>query len=195
MEPQCCGLFDDPVKVGQNFIDDVMNGVDFPLRVVTLFDELFEMAAGDLRGKLVGDDLAGARLLGDPGGVGQGDPHGAAVDIEADIHCIGVAGGDGHDGALPAAVKVFAAPAIGDMKVFVHVSSLSFAGRAGKGWDAKDWCRFRLGSSAVIIACQLGNPISTCPLLDLIVQGAMNDRQERLRDQLGLVIARLPSET
>jgi hypothetical protein len=79
-------------------------------------------------------------------------------------------GGDGHDGALPGAVQVFAAPAIGDVKVFVHTSSLSFAARAGKGWNAKDWCRFRLGGNAGAAEFQFPNPFSIRPLRDLIVQ-------------------------
>ena len=52
-----------------------------------------------------------------------------------------------------------------------------------------------LGGAAVIFPFEFCNPFSTRPLQDLIAQGAVNDFQERLRDQLGLVIARLPSET
>ena len=39
----------------------------------------------------------------------------------------------GNDGALPCAVQVFSAPAVGDVKVFVHASSLSLPARQGKG--------------------------------------------------------------
>src|ERR1035437_5105444 len=108
------------------------HGVDFAARVVAFFDQLLEVAAGDLCGQLVGDDLAGALLLFHPCGAGQGNPHGAAVDVESDIDGVGVAGGDGHHGALPAAVQVLAAPAVVYVKIFVHTSSLSFRVYKGK---------------------------------------------------------------
>src|ERR1035437_3584554 len=69
--------------------------------------DLLEITAGDLGGELVGNDFAGALFLFDPGCGGQGDPHGAAIHVEADIHRVGVAGGDGDNVALPAAVQGF----------------------------------------------------------------------------------------
>ena len=112
------------------------HGVDFAERIVAFFDELLEMAASDLCRELIGDDFAGAFLLLDPSSARQGDPHGAAVYVEANVDSVGVARGDGHDGAFPAAVQILAGPAVGDVKILVHVLSLSFRGRRGKVDDA-----------------------------------------------------------
>jgi len=68
---------------------------------------VLEEATGGLGGEVVGDDLAVAALLLDPGEVGHGDPEGLAVDGEADVGGVGMAGGDGNDGALPDAVEGF----------------------------------------------------------------------------------------
>jgi len=43
-----------------------------------------------------------------------------------------VACGDGDDGALPAAVEVFAGPAVGYMEIFVHGVSVSLRDGLGK---------------------------------------------------------------
>ncbi len=96
------------------------HGVDFAAGVVAFADDLLEVAAGDLCGQLIRDDFACTFLLLDPGGRGHGDPHGAVVDIEADINGVGVARGDGDDVGLPAAMQVFACPAVRNMEVFVH---------------------------------------------------------------------------
>src|ERR1039458_10615267 len=74
------------------------HGVDLAAGVAAFFDDLLEVAAGDLRGELVGNDLAGALLLPGPGVQRQGDPHGAAVDVEAAVDGVGGAGGGGDDG-------------------------------------------------------------------------------------------------
>ena len=65
MEPCCLGFGDDGVEVAEHFGHG--HGVDFAARVVAFFDELLEIAAGDLRGEMVGDYFAGALLLLDPG--------------------------------------------------------------------------------------------------------------------------------
>ena len=87
----------------------------------------FEVAAGGLGGEVVGDDVAGAALHLDPGEVGHGDPDGLAVDVEADVGGVGVAGGDGDDGSLPGDVEGFGGPAVGYGEVFVHGSLQSSA--------------------------------------------------------------------
>jgi hypothetical protein len=97
------GLLDDGVGVVEDLVDG--HGVHLAAVVVAGLDGLLEVAAGDLGGEVVGDDLAGAALLLDPGEVGHGDPDGLAVDGEADVGGVGVAGGDGDDGALPGAVE------------------------------------------------------------------------------------------
>ena len=112
------GFSDDGVEVGEDFGDG--HGVDFAAGVVAFFDELLEVAAGDLDGELVGDHQAGALLLGVPGIEGQGDPHRAAVDGEADIDSVSVAGGDGDNVGFPGAVEVFAGPAVGNVEIVVH---------------------------------------------------------------------------
>jgi hypothetical protein len=113
------GFDDYGVEVREDFFYG--HGVDLALGVVALFDELLQIAAGDLRGELVGDDFFAALLLLDPGDAGQRDPHGAAVDVEADVDGVGVAGGDGHHGAFPADVQIFAGPAVGYVEIFVHM--------------------------------------------------------------------------
>ena len=130
------GFGDDGVEMVEDFRDG--HGVDFAAGVVAFFDELAEIAAGDLHGELVSDDFATALLLFNPGGAGQGDPHGAAVDVEADVDCVGVAGGDGDHGAFPCAVQVFAGPSVGYVEVFVHDISVSFARAMGKLSQVED---------------------------------------------------------
>jgi hypothetical protein len=114
---------DDGIEVSQGLFN--RDGIHLADGVVALFNQLLEVAAGDLNRDAVGDDLAGALLLLDPGGAGQSNTHGATVDVEADIHRIGVAGGDGHNVGSPLAVEVFAGPAVGHVEVFVHIVSLS----------------------------------------------------------------------
>jgi len=122
--------------VGEDLRDG--HGVDFAAGVEAFLDELPEEAAGDLGGELVGDDLAGTLLVLGPGVEGQGDPEGAAVDVEAEIDGVGVAGGDGDYRALPAAVQVLAAPAVGDVEVLVHVDRLTLRDGKGKGGTRLD---------------------------------------------------------
>jgi hypothetical protein len=76
--------------------------------------------AGGLRGERVGDGVAGAFLLLDPGKAGHSDPDGAVVDVKTDVDSVGMAGGDGDDVGLPAAVQHFSAPAVGGVEIFVH---------------------------------------------------------------------------
>src|SRR6202041_1724723 len=115
-------FLDNGVEVIENFRNG--HGVDLAAGVIAFFDQLAQIAAGGLYRELVGDDFARALLLLDPGGTGHGDPHGAAVDIEADVDGVGVAGCDGHHGALPAAGEGFAGPTVGYVEVFIHGSSL-----------------------------------------------------------------------
>ena len=75
----------------------------------------------DLRRKLVGNTPAAALFLLDPGNRRHRDPNRTLIDLKAHIHGVGVPGGDGDHICLPAAMKIFAGPAVGDMKVFVHV--------------------------------------------------------------------------
>ena len=124
------GFGDDGVEMVEDFRDG--HGVDFAAGVVAFFDELLEVAAGDLGSELVGDDLAGALFLLDPGGGGPRDPHGASVDVEADIDGVCVACGDGDDGTLPAAVQVLGGPAVGYVEIFVHEDRVSFLVTDGK---------------------------------------------------------------
>jgi len=125
--------------MGQDFFH--AHGVDFARGVVAFFDDGLEVVAGELGCEGVCDDFSGARFLLDPGFEGQGDPHGAAADVEPHIDCVGVAGGDGYDIGFPAAVKVFAGPAVGYVKVFVHASSVMVG---------SDWGKLR----AEIVECQ-----------------------------------------
>lgn len=124
------GFGDDGVEVLEDFGD--AHGVHLAVGVVALFDDLLEVAACDLGGELVGDDHAGALLVLDPGSAGQSDPHGAVVHVEADIDRVGVARCDGHDVRFPLAVEVFFAPAVGDVKILIHGTSVSFRLRAGQ---------------------------------------------------------------
>jgi hypothetical protein len=59
------GFGDDGVEVFEDLGDG--HGVDLAAGVAAFFDQLPEVAAGDLRGELAGDDLAGALLLPGPG--------------------------------------------------------------------------------------------------------------------------------
>ena len=124
------------------------DGVELAVGVVALCEEALEVAAGDLGGEGVGDDLAGALLLLDPGIAGQGDPDGAAIDVEADIDSVGVAGGDGHDVGSPAAVEVFTRPQVFCVEILVHVISVS--GWCGRGQGVGgDLAQLSLGSSSL----------------------------------------------
>ena len=88
---------------------------------------------GNLGGELIGDDLGGALLLLAPCLQRQCDPEGAAIHIEADIDGICVAGRNGYQSALPAAVEVFAAPAVGYVEIFVHATRVSSRRGESKG--------------------------------------------------------------
>jgi hypothetical protein len=134
------GFSDDGVKVRKHFRNG--DGIDLAAGVVAFFDQLFEVTAGNLGGKLVGDDLPRALFLFEPRGAGQSDPHGSAIHVKSHVDGIGVAGGDGHNVGLPRAVQVFAAPAIGHMEVFVHTPSVSSLLRRGKLGDHLWWTLF-----------------------------------------------------
>ena len=120
----------DGVEVRKGFVYG--GGVHFAGGVVAFLDQLLEVTSGDLDGDAVGDDLTGALLLLDPGGAGQGDTHWAPIDVEADIHGIGMTRSNGHDVCSPLAVEVFAGPAVGHVEIFVHVISLSSGGIESK---------------------------------------------------------------
>ena len=102
----------------ENLVDG--HGVHFAAIVVAGLDGVLQVASGGLGGEVVGDDVACAVLLLDPGEIWHGDPDGTAVDGKADIGGVGVACGDGDDGSLPFAVEVFACPAVGHFEVFIH---------------------------------------------------------------------------
>jgi hypothetical protein len=112
------GFGDDCGDVLEDLVD--AHGVDFAAVVVAAGDGVLEEAAGGLGGEVVGDDLAVAALLLDPSEVRHGDPEGFAVDGEADVGGVGMAGGDGNDGALPDAVEGFGGPTIDRYEVFIH---------------------------------------------------------------------------
>jgi len=112
------GFVEDGVDVFEDFVDG--HGIHFASVIVAGFDGLFEIAASALGSERVGDDVAGAFFLFDPGEARHGDPDGAAVHVEADVDGVGVAGGDGDDVSCPAAVEGIAGPAVGYEKVFVH---------------------------------------------------------------------------
>jgi len=184
------GFGQDCFEVLEDFFD--AHGVDFTAGVVAFFNDGFEVVAGDLCCQLVGDDLAGALLLFDPGVAGEGDPHGPVVYVEADIDGVGVAGGDGHDVGFPAAVEVFAGPAVGYVEVFVHAFSVMAAivlskdpERAGicgipplsqtrrQGWGtrgpelkAKKWCikRHKTGGTPFFVVYLIENTNDTLVL-------------------------------
>jgi len=96
------------------------HGVHFAAIVVSGLDGVLEVAASRLSGEIVGDDMACSLFLLDPSEIGHGDPERTAVDGEADIGSVGMAGGDGDDGPLPDAVQLFAGPAVGYFEVFIH---------------------------------------------------------------------------
>lgn len=122
---------EDCVELGENFFG--AHGVHLTGGVVAFFDDGLEMAAGDLGGEVVGDDFAAAAFLLDPGIAGHGDPHGLAVYLEADVDRVGVAGSYGDDVGFPAAVQVFAGPAVFYVEVFVHGFRVTGAAAWGKG--------------------------------------------------------------
>ena len=116
-------------------------GVHLPGGVVAFLDELLEVPTGNLNSKLIGNDLARAIFLLNPGHARQGDRHRTAVHVETNVDGIRMAGGDGHNVGLPLAVEVFAGPAVGHVEVFVHVSSVPFRPLQGKdaGHVQVDW--------------------------------------------------------
>src|SRR5258708_32288393 len=99
---------DDGIGVLEDLFDG--HGVHLAAVVVAGLDGVLEVAAGGLGGEVVGDDVAGAALLLDPGEVGHGDPDGLAVDGEADVGGVGVAGGGGHGGVPPSGGGAFGRP-------------------------------------------------------------------------------------
>jgi hypothetical protein len=131
---EVCGVANflhDGGNVSEDLVDG--HGVELAAVVVAGFDGLLEVAAGGLGGKVVGDDLAVAALLLNPGGVGHGDPEGFAVDRKADIGGVGVARGDGDEGSLPDAMLRFGGPAVDGHEVFIHGFQGRRTGRAKQG--------------------------------------------------------------
>jgi len=112
------GLVNNSREVGEGFVD--AKGVELAMGIKSLSYELLQMSARDLCGEGVGDDFAGAEFLLDPGFIGEGDPHGATVNVETDVGGIDVAGGDGDYGGFPCAVKLFVGEGVGDGEFFVH---------------------------------------------------------------------------
>src|ERR1700733_3234184 len=123
-------LFDDRVGVLEDLING--HGIHFATVIVAGLDSVLQVATSGLRREIVGDDVASAVLLLDPGLVGHGDPDGAVVDREANISGVGMAGGDCDDGPLPLAAEVFAGPAVGHSEVFIH--GLFQLSSPGLGW-------------------------------------------------------------
>jgi hypothetical protein len=69
MSGGAAGFLDDGVGVVEDLVDG--HGVHLAAVVVAGLDGLLEVAAGGLGGEVVGDDLAGAALLLDPGELGM----------------------------------------------------------------------------------------------------------------------------
>ena len=88
----------------------VFAGFDRPLQVMT----------GDLDSERIGDDLAGALVVFDPGRMRHSDPHGTAVGKKLDVDGVGVTRGNGDDKRLINAVDLFTGPAVVNAKVSVH---------------------------------------------------------------------------
>jgi hypothetical protein len=118
------------VDDGGDVLEDLGDGhgVHLAAVIVAGLDGLLEVAACCLGGEIVGDDLAIALLLLDPGDVRHGYPDGFAVDGKADIGGVGMARGDGDDGALPDAVQRLCSPAVDGYEIFVHAFSLDAGG-------------------------------------------------------------------
>lgn len=112
------GLFDDGFGVVENLFDG--HRVHLTAVVVAGLNGMLEIAAGSLGGKIVGDDVACATLLLDPGEVGHGDPYRLAVYGKANVGSVGVTRGDGDDSSLPYTVELFAGPTVGHFEVFIH---------------------------------------------------------------------------
>src|SRR5882757_6096176 len=116
------GFVEDGIDVIENLIDG--HGVHLAAVVVAGLDGRLEVASSGLSGEVVGDDLAVAALLLDPRSIGHGDPDRAAIDGEADIGGIGMAGSDGDDGSLPHDTEGLLGPAVRYFEVFIHGFSL-----------------------------------------------------------------------
>src|SRR5579884_3964044 len=91
-------------------------GVHFAAAVFARFDGPFQVVTGNVDGERIGDDVAGALVVLDPGGMRERDPDGASVGEELDVDGVGVAGGDGDDECLVGAVNVLISPAVFDGK-------------------------------------------------------------------------------
>ena len=112
------GFFDNSIGVFQHFFDS--HRVHLAPIVIARLNGVLQVASGRLRSQIVGNDIAGAPLVLDPGDVGHGDPDRLVIDGKADVSRVGVASSDGDDGPLPLAVEFFPGPAVGHFKVFIH---------------------------------------------------------------------------
>jgi hypothetical protein len=83
-------------------------------------ESLLQVMAGNLNGKCVGDHLAGAIVVLNPGGVRERNPNRAPVDQELEIDGIGVACGDRYDQRLIDTVHFFLGPAVYGFEILVH---------------------------------------------------------------------------
>ena len=80
----------DSVQVSERLVEG--RSIHLAGGVVAFLNQLLKMTTGDLYGDAVGNDFAGTLLLLDPRGTRKGDGHGAAIDIEADVHGVSVTG-------------------------------------------------------------------------------------------------------
>src|SRR5579859_2951225 len=76
---------------------------------------------GRLDRQRIGNHPASTLLVLHPCWMRQSDPYRAAADQKLDVNGVRVAGGDGHNQGLVHAVQLLSGPAVGGVKVLVHV--------------------------------------------------------------------------
>jgi len=111
-------FFHDCIKVVQRLGDG--ERVHFASPIFAGFDRPLQVVSGDLDRQRIGDDLASALVVFNPGSVGQSDPYGTTVGKKLDVDGVGVARGNGDNKRLINAVDLFTGPAVVNAKVSVH---------------------------------------------------------------------------
>lgn len=118
------------IEVIQHFLN--AHCVDLSLRIEARLNELLQVVACYLSCQIVGNGFAGALFLLNPCERRKSNPHRTAIDVETDVDGVSVTGSDRDYVGLPSAMQVFAAPAVDNVKIFVHANSVNGSGEVGK---------------------------------------------------------------
>ena len=95
-------------------------GVEVAPTLLAIFKNAAQVMPSNLHGQRVGNDVSRLFLVLGPSRMSKSDPDRTPVDKEFHVHCIGVAGCNGHYDALKDTADLGSGPALDGAEVFVH---------------------------------------------------------------------------